>query len=155
MIEDLATFLAHAIRLEADAADGYDWLAARMDEQGNAGAAALFRKLGEFSCLHLAETHARYRLLVGECLKLPDSEYRWPDGDSPEDPRSTHPDTAIDSRQAIEMALGLERDACDFYSAVANQSRNAEVQELAQTFAEEESEHVSQLERWLQRLPTA
>jgi rubrerythrin len=152
MIDDLTEFLDHAVRLEANAAEGYAWLAGYMDDKGNTEAAALFRKLGEFSCMHLAETQERYRQLVGEFVDLPDRDWRWPDGHSPENPRHASPPATIVTRQAIELALGLERDACDFYSMVANQTLNAQVQELAQAFAEEEAEHVGHLERWLSRL---
>jgi rubrerythrin len=152
MIDDLPEFLAHAVRLEANAAEGYDWLAGYMQDQGNVEAAALFRKLGEFSRLHLAETQERYRQLVGEFVDLPGREWRWPDAHSPENPRSVTPARTIATRQAIQLALGLERDACDFYSSVANQTVNPQVQELAQTFAEEEAEHVQHLERWLARM---
>lgn len=153
MIDDLTEFLDHAVRLEANAAEGYAWLAVYMDSEDNVEAAALFRKLGEFSRMHLAETQQRYRTLVGEFVDLPERDWCWPDGDSPENPRATQPPRTIATRQAIELALGLERDACDFYSSVANQTLNAAVQELAQAFAEEEAEHVGHLERWLSRLP--
>lgn len=152
MIDDLAEFLAHAVRLEANAAAAHVRLADRMDAEDNPEVAALFRKLGELSRIHLAETQERYRHIVGDHVPLPEQSYHWPDGDSPENPPATMSDHCIDTRKAIEMALRLEREACDFYSAVANQTRNAEVQELAQTFTEEEAEHVSHLERWLERL---
>ncbi len=151
MIESLKDFLAHAVRLETNAAEGYEWLADFMQNEGNAEVAALFRKLGEFSHMHRAEIIERYRQVAGEFVELPESAYRWPDGHSPEDPRATHPASDINTNQALQIALRMEREACDFYSAVANQSQNSEVQEVAQTFAEEESGHVSHLERWIAR----
>lgn len=151
MIDSMREFLAHAVQLEANAAAGYEVLAARMRGLGNDEVAALFAKLGEFSQLHLAETEARYRDATGEAPVLDPAGFRWPDGDSPENPASLPADAETRTREAIQMALGLERQACDFYSAVANQTRDAAVQELAQAFTEEESEHVSHLERWLAR----
>ncbi|HRQ66314.1 MAG TPA: ferritin family protein [Xanthomonadaceae bacterium] len=152
MIDDLAEFLDHAVRLEANAAEGYAWLAGFMEDEGNIEVAALFGKLGEFSQMHLAETQERYRRLVGELVDVPERVWRWPDATTPESPRAVTPERSMATRQAIQLALGLERDACDFYSAVANQTLNPEVQELAQAFAEEEAEHVGHLERWLKRL---
>ena len=151
MIEDLGEFLAHAVQLEAKAAEGYRILADKMSAQGNAEVAALFAKLGEFSQLHLAETQARYRALVGDFSPLAGDRFCWPDHHSPENPAALEMPGILDSRDAIQLALSLEREACDFYSSVANRTRSAELQELAQTFAEEESEHVSHLQRWLSR----
>lgn len=153
MIDDLKDFLAHAVQLEADAAEGYAILGERMRAQGNDEVAALFAKLGEFSRLHLAETQQRYNDLAGEFVALQPGHFRWPDGSSPENPAAAETPADMDVLGAMQLALSLERGACDFYSAVANQTRSAAVQELAQAFTEEESEHVSHLERWLARMP--
>jgi rubrerythrin len=152
MIDSMREFLAHAVQLEANAAAGYEVLAERMRALGNDEVAALFARLGEFSQLHLAETEARYREATGEAPTIDPSGFRWPDGDSPENPAALAADAGTRTREAILMALGLERQACDFYSGVANQTRDAAVQELAQAFTEEESGHVDHLERWLARL---
>lgn len=152
MIEDLRDFLSHAVQLEADAAAGYAELAARLQQQGNLALARLFERLGEFSRLHLAETRQRFRDLTGSDPSPAAAPLRWPDPTTPEDPRARELASDLSERGALELALGLERSACDFYSLVANQSRNPAVQELAQVFAEEESAHVDHLLRWLARL---
>lgn len=149
MIDTLGDFLDYAVRLEAEAARGYDLLTSRMEAAGNAEVAALFSQLGKFSRMHLQETSDLYRDRLGREADL-DKPLQWPDGHSPESPRPGVADPT-NVRAAMLMALSLERHACDFYSMVANQSRDAEVQELAQEFADEEAEHVSHLERWLQR----
>ena len=77
--------------------------------------------------------------------------FRWPDGSSPENPLAALDQPGLDVPRALQMALALERQACDFYATIAGQTRSEPVQELAQQFAEEESEHVSHLERWLAR----
>lgn len=151
MIESIAEFLAYAVALEAEAVAGYDALSERMQSSGNAEVAALFTKLGGYSRLHLAETSELYRQHVGR-EPGPSAALRWPDGTSPESPGEPGADCPRDVRAALQFALTLERRACDFYSLVANQSRDAGVQELAQGFADEESEHVSHLERWLRKL---
>ncbi|HUG99874.1 MAG TPA: ferritin family protein, partial [Gammaproteobacteria bacterium] len=88
---------------------------------------------------------------AGGTLDLSPEEFRWPDGHSPEAPAASDVQR-LTVRAALEMALETERSACDFYSAVAGQTRSQQVQELAQEFAEEEAEHVAALERWLERL---
>jgi rubrerythrin len=150
MIDSLRDFLHYAVRLEAEAARGYERLAASMQAQGQDDVAQLFAKLGRFSLMHLKETQDLYRRHVGSEPDL-DSPIRWPDGHSPENPDGGHRPPAADVHGAMLLALSLERHACDFYSMVANQSRDAQVQELAQEFADEEAEHVEHLQRWLQR----
>lgn len=151
MIDDVARFLAHAIRLEADAAETYERLALQMEERANVSVSALFRKFAGYSRQHLAEARERAAREAGAVPELAPDAYRWPDRRSPETPAPTDIQR-LTVRGALEMALATERSACDFYSAVAGQTRSQEVQELAQEFAEEEAEHVEALERWLQRL---
>lgn len=151
MIENLKEFLFHAVRLESDAAEGYDRLAEQMRATGKDEVAAMFQKFSEFSRLHKAEVEARFHAAGGTPGEEVPSAFRWPDGHSPENPRAVPLAADLNARQAIGIALQMERQACDFYSAVANQSRNAEVQDLAQLFTEEESQHVNYLERWLAR----
>lgn len=153
MIDDVALFLAHAVRLEADAAETYERLAAQMETRAAPEVVALFRKFGGFSRQHLAEATERAYREAGELLELAPGEYRWPDGTSPESSRLTDADLdELTVKAALEAALDTERRACDFYAAVAGQTASAAVQELAQEFAEEEAEHVEALERWLARL---
>jgi rubrerythrin len=154
MIDDVTVFLAHAVRLEADAADTYERLAGQMEERGNVAVAALFRKFAGYSRQHLAEASERASRETGSVPALSPEEYRWPDGRSPETPMPQEV-YRLTVRGALELALRTERSACDFYSAVAGQTRSMDVQELAQEFAEEEAEHVEALERWLERLGTA
>lgn len=151
MIDDVVLFLAHAVKLEADAADTYERLAAQMEERANVRVAALFRQFAGYSRQHLAEARERAERETGSVPELPAEAYRWPDGRSPETPVPMDVQR-LTVRGALEMALGTERRACDFYSAVAGQTRSGDVQELAQVFAEEEAGHVEALERWLEKL---
>jgi rubrerythrin len=151
MIDDVATFLAHAIRLEADAAETYDRLALQMEEQADLAVAELFRKFSGYSSQHLHEARARAAREPGGELSLAPDAFSWPDGRSPETPQPRNLHT-LTVRRALEMALETERRACDFYAGVAGQTCCEHVQELAQEFAEEEAEHVEALERWLARL---
>ncbi|MFW5926552.1 MAG: ferritin family protein [Wenzhouxiangella sp.] len=153
MIDRLELFLRCAAALEADAAEGYSRLGETMNERGNREVAALFMKFGEFSRLHLAEVHEIQQRELGRTFGDSVEGLTWPDGFSPEDPLAVAQLEGITPQGAIETALETERRACDFYSAVAGQTRSARVQELAQAFAEEEAEHVAHLERWLENMP--
>lgn len=153
MIHDLRFFLSRAIDLEAEAAAGYDQLEQAMLRAGNEDLAALFHQLGGYSRLHLGEVRERYRAEAGDDEPLPPGDFRWPDGASPESPLAALEAMPANRREALQLALTLERRACDFYSVVAGETRSESVQELAQLFVEEESDHVDQLERWLRKLP--
>ncbi|WP_405241433.1 ferritin family protein [Lentisalinibacter salinarum] len=152
MIDDIETFLRCAAALEADAAAGYDELAAQMRKQDIADVADLFEQFGEFSRLHLREMHEQQVEHLGRTLPQDCGEFCWPDGQSPENPVSHANLDGMTARRAIETAVETERRACDFYSAVAGQTSSEIVQELAQEFAEEEADHVRHLRRWLERL---
>jgi len=152
MFDDLAEFLHCAALLEADAAAGYDRLAAEMDAVGNHQVSAMFAQFARFSHLHHEEVDRLRVTELGERVP-PEIEPLWPDHVSPESPLAAAELDQLTPRQAVETALEAERRACDFYSAVAGQTGSDRVQELAQAFAEEESEHVAHLERWLARYP--
>lgn len=151
MIDDVALFLAHAVRLEADAALTYERLAEQMEERANVSVAALFRQFAAYSRQHLGEAQARAIRETGAVPELAPEAYRWPDGRSPETPAVADL-RRLTVRGALLLALETERQACDFYAAVAGQTHSEPVQELAQEFAEEEAEHVAALERRLARL---
>lgn len=155
MIDDLERFLRLAAVLEADAADGYARLADTMQQDGHHEVADLFAKFGEFSRLHLAEVRELQNHELGRQFDPRADDPQWPDEHSPENPLALAPLTEVTPKGAIGLALETERRACDFYSAVAGQTRSERVQELAQMFAEEEGEHVEHLKRWLGRLDPA
>jgi rubrerythrin len=152
MIHTLERFLRCAAMLEADAADGYAQLAARMDELGDDEVAALFAKFGEFSRLHHSEVREIQQRELGKVFEDQLDDVLWPDEWSPENPLAYAELDGITPKKAIETALETERRACDFYAMIAGQTRSERVQELAQEFAEEEAEHVEHLQRWLGRL---
>lgn len=58
-MDNIRRFLAHAVRLEAEAARRFDELADHLDTLGNAEVSALFRQFADFSRLHLKEAMAR------------------------------------------------------------------------------------------------
>jgi rubrerythrin len=151
VIDDVALFLAHAVRLELEAAETYERLAGEMDERANVQVATLFRKFAGYSRQHHAEASERAGRETGGLPELREEQYRWPDGRSPETPVPRDIER-LTVRGALELALETERRACDFYATIAGQTRSDTVQELAQEFAEEEAEHVEALEHWLARL---
>ena len=140
-------FLAHAIRLEREAADRFGQLAVAMDTSGNKAVAKLFSQLETYSRLHLAEAVARSGF-----RKIPElgpEEFVWPDCESPESAAIWAADPLIGADEALETALAAETAGLEYYAAVLALATDPEVIAFAREFVEEESGHVAELKRWL------
>ncbi|MDT8448957.1 MAG: ferritin family protein [Wenzhouxiangellaceae bacterium] len=151
MHDSLEQFLRCAARLEADAAEGYDTLAATIGRERYPEVHALFERFAGFSRMHLHEVLEIQRRELGRGFDVGGESFDWPDGLSPENPLAVVELEGITPERALEHALEVERRACDFYAHVAGRTRSPRVQQLAHEFAEEESAHVDHLERWLGR----
>ena len=153
MIDDIETFLVHAITLERDAARRYEDLAQVMRTAGNDDVRELFERMAHFSRMHLSEAMQRggYR----ELPQLAPQDFQWPDGESPEAVQWHGIDGLIDVPTALEIALEGERASCDFYQYVADTAGDPEVIRMAREFASEEAGHVSELQRWIDQLAAA
>ncbi len=148
-MEDINLFLAHAVELEREAARRHEELAESMRAGSNLEMETFFRKMAAFSRKHLAQAMAR-----GGFHQLPalsTKDYVWPDGISPEQFDWIGVDTMIDMRHALEIALDGERRGQAFYAHIAENTRDPEVRAMALEFADEEAEHVCELEKWVAR----
>ncbi len=148
-MEDINVFLAHAVELEREAARRYEELAESMRSDGNAEVEAFFRRMAAFSRKHLALAVARGGFRQLPALAAP--EYLWPDGISPEQYDWIGVDTMMDVNNALDLALDGERRGHAFYAGIAAITRDPEVKAMAEEFAEEEAEHVAELEKWIAR----
>lgn len=153
MIDDIETFLVHAITLERDAARRYEELAQVMRTAGNREVQQLFERMGHFSRLHLNDAMRRggFRALP----ELAPADFQWPGGESPEAARWQGVDGMIDVAAALDIALEGESASAEFYAGVAESARDPEVARMAREFAEEEAGHVRELRSWIARLATA
>ncbi len=148
-MEDVNVFLAHAVELEREAARRYEELAEGMRASGNREVEQFFRKMAVFSRKHLAQAMER-----GGFHQLPAlsaHEYVWPDGISPEQFDWIGVDTMMDVGTALDLALDGERRSRAFYAGVAAVTRDHEVKVMAKEFADEEAEHVAELEKIIAR----
>jgi len=148
-MEDIKVFLAHAIELEREAARRYEELADSMRTDGNATVEKFFRKMAAFSRKHLGLAIERGGFRQVPALAA--DEYAWPDGISPEQFDWIGVDCLIDTRNALGLALDGERRGHAFYAGIAATTRDPEVKMMAEEFAEEEAEHVAELEKWIGR----
>ncbi len=105
-MQSVEEFLAYAINLEQEAATRFGQLADAMEACGNREVSKLFRRLSDYSRLHLAD--ARARSGFREIPKMKHDEFVWPGMESPETAAIWAVDPFIGREQALEIALDAE-----------------------------------------------
>jgi rubrerythrin len=145
----LPEFLAHAVALEQEAADRYLELADMMEAHRNDDVSAVFRDMTRFSEMHRDEIKAR--VVSIELPQLKSWEYRW--RSPPEVGGEEGFDYLMEPYHALKYARANEVRAMQYYRAVEQASGDAEVKRLAAAFAEEETEHVAALDKWIALTP--
>ena len=146
-MKSVEEFLAYAVALEREAADRFAELADAMATYGNREVGSLFRRLSDYSRLHLADAQARAGF-----RDIPDmkpGDFEWPDLESPETAAIWAVDPFIGRGQALEIALEAETAGQKFYQNVHDTTTDPEIKALAGEFAEEESGHVAELHKWI------
>jgi len=146
-MNNVERFLAHAVRLEREAARRYEELAAAMQTHGNRELTQFFVRMAHYSRLHLQEATARSGFR--ELPPLAEGDYQWPDGIAPETMDWAGVDALMDPRTALQLALDSERRGLAYYESIAVISPDRELRALAATFAAEEAQHVAALEKLL------
>jgi rubrerythrin len=151
MIRTAAELYAHAVAIEREAAERYRELAERMADLGNQAVADLFQRLAGFEADHL---DALLRRTDGVELPEPSAaDYRWLDAGAPETAARELVFRLMTPRHALEIALGAERRAQDFFEHAFAAAADPAVRALAQEMAAEEREHVRMVEDLLARTP--
>ncbi|MBB3104357.1 ferritin-like domain-containing protein [Azomonas macrocytogenes] len=145
-MDDIQRFLAHAIQLEHESARRYEELTAAMLTQGDAKVAEFFKQMAHFSRLHLKE--AMERGGFHDLPNLAPEEYDWPEGTSPEAAAWAGVDGFMDVPGAMALALDGEQRSHDYYRTIAETANDPDVKSMAAEFAEEEADHVAQLQVW-------
>lgn len=148
----VALFLAHSIALEVEAGDRYEELADVMEVHNNPEVAVLFRQMSDFSRKHAASVQDR-ALAYQPLPKLKSWEYRWNTPEPPEVGDFTGTHYLMTPFHALQFALANERRGWEFYNNTAADAADPEVRALAHDFAEEEAEHVKELEEWVAKVP--
>ena len=146
-MDSVEEFLAYAIKLEQEAMLRFGELADAMDSCGNSEVGKLFRRLSDYSKLHLADAMAR-----GGFREIPakkPGDFEWPDMESPETAAIWAADPLIGRDQALEIALAAETSGYEFYKSIYETANDPEIKVLAKEFVIEESEHVAELQKWI------
>jgi rubrerythrin len=148
---DLDTFLAHSVALEEEAAERHDELADMMEVHNKPAVAATFRKLAGYSRLHAQEIRDHSR--GADLPRIAPWDFGWESTEGPETADIGDVNYLMSPARALEIAMGNERRAHEFYFAVSRESPDGAVRALAAEFAEEEQEHLALLEQWRAKLP--
>lgn len=151
-MESVEEFLAYAIKLEQEAALRFGQLADAMATAGNREVMELFRRLSEYSRLHLND--ARARAGFRELPALKSGEFVWPDIESPETAAIWAADPMIGREQALQVALAAEKAGLAYYQSILDTTEDPEIRTLAQEFVDEETMHVRELQRWSESVTT-
>jgi rubrerythrin len=146
-METVEEFLAHAIELEREAALRFGQLADAMDSAGNREVAKLFRRLAGYSQMHLND--ARLRSGFRELPTMAPDDYNWPDIESPETAAIWAADPFIGREQALQVAIEAESASFAYYDDIRQSTNDPEIRGFAKEFAEEEAQHVAELQRWM------
>ena len=150
-MSDLDTFLAYSVALEEEAADRHDELADMMDVHNNPEVAETFRKLAHYSRLHAQEIRDHSR---GANLPvIAPWDFGWEDMEGPETADISDVNYLMSTSHALQIAMGNEQRAHDFYFKISKDSPDGDVRALAAEFADEEKEHLELLEKWLESRP--
>jgi len=142
----LPVFLAHALALEQEAADRYLELADMMEAHRNDAVSSVFRDMTRFSELHRDEIKSRVGIV--ELPKLRSWEFRW--RSPPEMGGEEGFDYLMQAYHALQYARDNEVRAMTYYRSVAEEATDDEVRRLAAAFADEETEHVAALDKWIE-----
>jgi len=150
---DLDTFLAYSVALEEEAAERHDELADMMEVHNNPDVAETFRKLARYSRLHAQEIRDRSR--GSDLPRIAPWDFGWESMEGPETADIGEVNYLMNTARALNIAMGNEQRAHDFYFAISEESPDPEVRAVAAEFADEEREHLGLLEKWLAKLPDA
>ena len=150
-IRSAAELYAHALAMEAEAADRYVELAVRMLDEGNKELAELFWKLGRAEGEHYTALLRKAGQV--DLPALPRDAYRWLDAGGPETAAHDLVFRLMTPRHALAIALDAERRARDFFNAAARTAADPAVRALAREMAAEENEHIVWLLECIERTP--
>jgi rubrerythrin len=148
-VESLADLFAVAYQIEADAADRYELLAAQMETHNNPELVAVFRDLARAEAIHRDEI----RRLAGDVDVVSRARKlaRWAKGESPEEVDIGRVHYMMTPWHALDLALAAEKRALAFFTSIVETATDPRIKQMAEAFAQEETEHVNLVYRLTQK----
>lgn len=148
--DSVEEFTAHAHALEQEIAQRYEETAHCMETHNNVAVAELLHKLSQYG-----EIHTEKLIQNDEAIDLPQVppwEYQWLSIAGTEHcMEETH--YLMTTRQALEMAIGIEQGSRRFYELTVQGTSAALVKQLAAEMVEIKQAHLKLLNDWLSREP--
>jgi len=143
-------FMSRAYAMELEASERYAEFADQLEGHNNAGVAELFRRLSQIETLH-----ARKILEEMGWPSVPPmpAAYAWQSPEGPETAAFDEVHYLMLPYHALEIALGCELRAQQYYEAIASGDAPQRVRAAAAEMAEEEREHVRLVRAWLKKFP--
>jgi rubrerythrin len=143
---------AHAIAIEREAAARYAELGERMSDLGNDVVGELFLRLAQ-----LEKEHQRLLERRADGLALPalaPGEYDWIGAEAPENAAHDLVLRLLTPHSALEIALGAEERAAEFFESARRKIADPAAAELAAEMAAEEGVHIAWVKSALRRTPS-
>ena len=142
----LQELMAQACAFEREAVERYTEFADVLETHNNREAAALFRQLASQEARHAEELMRS--MGWQQPPAPPQQEQQAPRG---ADLQQAH--YLMQPWHALQVALEAEREAHDFFAALAGRSESEEVRRAALRLQAEEREHIALLLGWLAKVP--
>ena len=145
---DAMDILDIAIFVENEAEESYEQLETWASARGNEEAAAFFKRMAGFEVLHRRQISDLRAELFGETPSRYTDSAAWeveaPDWDALGE--------TLTLRQAMEIGVGAETKAHDYYAGAMDYVTDAKVEELLDGLAKAELMHRSLIEEEMARL---
>ena len=140
--------------MEVEAAERYEELARQMRQVNNGDAAKVFEKLAEVEGNHAEEIRSHLET-IGAAPE-PEMDYAWQSPEGPETVAFEAVHYLMSEEQALQLALHNEKRAAAYFSALSHLELDSQTRVLVEEFAQEESQHVTLVEKLLRKAtPTA
>lgn len=143
-------FMAHAWRMEADAARRYTAFAEQLEAREQHKVARLFRELAR-----IEELHAKQILdeMGWPSAPVPSGSFAWPGPEGPETASFDALRVLKNPYHALEIALRGEIQAQHYFEGIAASAAPQNVRAAAARMAAEERQHQRLIHSWLARVP--
>ena len=144
MTPPIQEFFTQALRLECAAERAYRQLVELVVAQGQLDAMEFFHQMAEYS-----REHREAIMQQAGIADLPDLAAGGACAGVGEVPRGEPAAPPADLDAAMALALAAEQNGVAFYEATARTAADPEVRTLAESFAEEERQHVQALQHFM------
>jgi rubrerythrin len=150
-VSNLNDLLAIAYQIEIDAVDRYKLLADQMETHNNPELVKIFRDLARAEGIHGEEI----RRLAGDFEVAAHAREiaKFEKSESPEEAELGAAHYLMTPWHALQLSLAGEKRALAYFTSIVDTAKDPKVKALAAELVEEEAEHVSLVQRLLQRYP--